>query len=321
MIQNVRKQINKCYDYSVMGLVSKIYQKRMLHRYDKDGYTPYLSSEDFSGLNKETYSFTNSLGANISYFYYYYENYNPNLIILFLHGLGPGHTAYIREIETLAKMGYKVLTLDYMGCDSSGGDKMPSLNEPTRDVDELLNYLNLKTRIVVIGHSLGGYTAYNIMNIRNELNKAVVMSGFLCPDVVLNYLMKVKVFSKAIARYEKKVEPKYFPIDNYKYIKGTKDRLLIIHSEDDPVVNYHAAIDPIVKANNANIEIVTVDGRGHNPNYSDNAAKIVTDVFSKYYKMKKEKDKKELMEKQDVWAMTEQDPEIFDKIKSFIEES
>ncbi len=64
-----------------------------------------------------------------------------------------------------------------------------------------------------------------------------------------------------------------------------------------------------------------MDGRGHNPNYSDNAAKIVTDVFSKYYKMKKEKDKKALMEKQDVWAMTEQDPEIFNKIKSFIEES
>ncbi len=321
MIQNVRKPINKCYDNCVMGLVSKIYQKRMLHRYDKDGFTPYLSNEDFPGLNKETHSFTNSLGAEISYFYYYYKDYNPNLIILFLHGLGPGHTAYLREIETLAKMGYKVLTLDYMGCDSSKGEKMPSLNEPTRDVDELLNLLKLKTEVVVIGHSLGGYTTYNIMNIRNELHKAVVMSGFLRPDIVLNYLMKVKIFSKAIARYEKKVEPKYFPIDNYKYINETQDKLLIIHSEDDPVVNYHAAIDPIVKANNANIEIVTVNGRGHNPNYSDNAAKIVTEVFSKYYNLKKDEDKKALMEKQDVWAMTEQDIEIFNKIKSFIEES
>ena len=304
-----------------MGLVSKIYQKRMLHRYDKDGFTPYLSSEDFPGLNKETHSFINSLGVEISYFYYYYKDYNPNLVILFLHGLGPGHTAYLREIETLAKMGYKVLTLDYMGCDSSKGDKMPSLNEPTRDVDELLNLLNLKTQIVVIGHSLGGYTTYNIMNIRDELHKAVVMSGFLRPDIVLNYLMKVKVFSKAIARYEKKVDPKYYPIDNYRYIKDTKDKLLIIHSKDDPVVNYHAALDPIIEVKNPNIEIVAVNGRGHNPNYSDSAAKIVTEVFSKYYNLKKDEDKKALMEKQDVLAMTEQDPEIFNKIKSFIEES
>ena len=294
MIQNVRKQINKCYDNCAMGLVSKIYQKRMLHRYDKDGFTPYLSSENFPGLNKETHSFINSLGVEISYFYYYYKNYNPNLVILFLHGIGPGHTAYLREIETLAKMGYKVLTLDYMGCDSSKGEKMPSLNEPTRDVDELLNLLNLKTEIVVIGHSLGGYTTYNIMNIRDELHKAVVMSGFLRPDVVLNYLMKVKVFSKAIARYEKKVEPKYFPIDNYRYIKETKDKLLIIHSKDDPVVNYNAALDPIIKANNPNVEILSVNGRGHNPNYSDSAAKIVTEVFSKYYDLKKDKDKKDI---------------------------
>lgn len=321
MIQNVRKQINKCYDICVMGLVSKIYQKRMLHRYDKDGFTPYLSSDDFSGLNKETHSFINSLGAEISYFYYYYKDYNPNLVILFLHGLGPGHTAYLREIETLAKMGYKVLTLDYMGCDSSKGDKMPSLNEPTRDVDELLNLLNLQTEVVVIGHSLGGYTAYNIMNIRNELHKAVVMSGFLRPDIVLNYLMKVKVFSKAIAKYEKKVEPKYYPIDNYRYIKETKDKLLIVHSKDDPVVNYSAALKPIIEANNPNVEILSVNGRGHNPNYSDSAAKKVTEVFSKYYNLKKDEDKKALMEKQDVWAMTEQDPEIFNKIKSFIEES
>ncbi len=304
-----------------MSIISHQYKKQFVCRYEKEVGIPYYSFSDFKGLKQEAYSFTNSINIEIKYFFYYYDNCRTDKIVLFLHGLGPGHTAYIREIETLAKMGYKVLTLDYMGCDSSGGDKMPSLNEPTRDVDELLNYLNLKMQIVVIGHSLGGYTAYNIINIRNELNKAVVMSGFLCPDVVLNYLMKVKVFSKAIARYEKKVEPKYFPIDNYKYIKETKDILLIIHSEDDPVVNYHAALGPIAEVKNPNIEIVTVNGRGHNPNYSDNAAKIVTDVFSKYYKMKKEEDKKALMEKQDVWAMTEQDPEIFNKIKSFIEES
>ena len=321
MIQNVRKQINKCYHIAVMGLVSSVYKKRMLHRYDKDGYTPYLSSEDFAGLNKETYTFINSLGVEISYFYYYYDNYNPNLTILFLHGLGPGHTAYTREIETLAKMGYKVLTLDYMGCDSSKGDRLPSLNEPTRDVDDLLNLLNLKEQVVVIGHSLGAYTTLNIMNIRDELKKAVVISGFLRPDIVLNALLGTKLFSASIARYEKKIETKYYPIDNFEYVKNTNNKLLFIHSKDDPVVNYAAAMKPVLEANNPNIQILTVDGRGHNPNYSDSAAKTVTEVFGKYYKLKKDEDKKALMEKQDVWAMTEQDIEIFNKIKSFIEES
>lgn len=321
MIQNVRIEINKCYHYCVMGLVSHIYKKRMLHRYDKDGYTPYLTKEDFPGLNKETHTFLNSLGVEISYFYYYYDNFNPNITILFLHGLGPGHTAYVREIETLAKLGYKVLTLDYMGCDSSKGEGMHSLNEPTRDVDDLLNLLKLKTEVVVIGHSLGGYTTLNIMNVREELKKAVVISGFIRPDLVLNFLMKTKVLSNAIARYEKKIEPKYYPINNFEYIKTTKDKLLFIHSKDDPVVNYGATIDRVVEANNPNIKIISVNGRGHNPNYSDEAAKLVTEVMGKYWRLKKDEDKKKLMEAQDVWAMTEQDIEIFKKIKSFIEET
>lgn len=119
----------------------------------------------------------------------------------------------------------------------------------------------------------------------------------------------------------KKIEPKYYPINNFEYIKTTKDKLLFIHSKDDPVVNYGATIDRVVEANNPNIKIISVNGRGHNPNYSDEAAKLVTEVMGKYWRLKKDEDKKKLMEAQDVWAMTEQDIEIFKKIKSFIEET
>jgi hypothetical protein len=129
------------------------------------------------------------------------------------------------------------------------------------------------------------------------------------------------MFSASIARYEKKIEPKYYPIDNFEYVKKTSNKLLFIPSKDAPVVNYAAAMKPVLEANNPNIQILTVDGRGHNPNYSDNAAKTVTEVFGKNYKLKKDEDKKKLMENLDPWTITEQDPEIFKKIKEFIEES
>ena len=303
-----------------MGIVVHVFKKRMLHRYDKDGYTPYLSSEDFPGLNKEKFTFTNSLNNEISYFYYSYENYRKDLTILFLHGLGPGHTAYMREIETLCKLGYRVLTLDYMGCDSSKGDKLPSLNEPTRDVDDLLNHLQIKNEVVVIGHSLGAYTALNVLNIRKEITKGVIISGFLRPDLVLNVLMKTKLFSKPIARYEKKVEPKYYPINNFEYIKTTNDNLLFIHSKDDPVVNYDAATKDIIAVNKPNIRLITVDGRGHNPTYTDEAAKYTHEIFTEYYKLKKEEDIRKLMADKSVWKMTEQDQELFKQIKGFIDE-
>ena len=64
--------------------------------------------------------------------------------------MGPGHTAYIAEIEALARRGYRVLTLDFAGCGESGGKYLGSLNKPTRDVIDLLNHLNLKEQIILM---------------------------------------------------------------------------------------------------------------------------------------------------------------------------
>ena len=33
-----------------MGLIARKYREQLLCRYDKDGYTPYLSASDFPGL-------------------------------------------------------------------------------------------------------------------------------------------------------------------------------------------------------------------------------------------------------------------------------
>ncbi len=304
-----------------MGIIAKVYKKKMLHRYDKDGYTPYLSAEDFPNLHKETYSFINSLGVDISYFYYYYDGYKPNKIILFLHGLGPGHTAYMREIETLCKQGYKVLTLDYMGCDSSKGENMHAMNRPTADVDELLSHLSLKEEVVVMGHSLGGFTSMNIMRFRPEIHKAVVMSGFFKPDPVLKAFTGKDFYTKYIQKYEKKTEPKYFPEKLFEYFENTSDKFLFIHSKDDPIVNYNATINPLEQLNKDNFQFIKINGRGHNPNYTDESAKLVTKVFTEYYKLKKKEDIEKLMKNQSAWKLTEQDPEIFKKIFSFIEEA
>ena len=104
-----------------MGFIVNHYIKFFVHRYDKEVGVPYYSHKDFKGFKCEDYSFTNSSGINIRYFFYYYDNYKTDKIILFCHGMGPGHTAYIAEIEALARRGYKVLTLDYAGCGESGG--------------------------------------------------------------------------------------------------------------------------------------------------------------------------------------------------------
>ena len=85
-----------------MFVISYLYKKHFVCRYDKEVGIPYYSYSDFKGLKQESYSFTNSKGIEISYFYYYYDNYKDDKVILFAHGLGPGHVAYLKEIATLA---------------------------------------------------------------------------------------------------------------------------------------------------------------------------------------------------------------------------
>ncbi len=307
-----------------MGFISKQYIKRFVCRYDKEVGIPYYSYTDFTNLKQEALSFTNSKGIKISYFYYYYPNYNKDKIILFLPGIGPGHTAYLKEIEEICKRGFKVLSLDYTGTDKSEGKYLLSLNTPTEDVNELLDYLTLDKEVIVIGHSLGGYTSLNLLNLRNDINKGVIISGFLSVESLINSLVKSKFISKQILKYERKKYPHYYDLDNASFLKETKKKILFIHSLDDPMVTYKSSLAVIEKLNNENLITISVNHRGHNPNYTEKASKYLQEVFGKYNELIKEKKIKTDIDKINYFKdvsladLVEQDQEIIEEIIDFI---
>lgn len=204
-----------------MNFVISIYKKNFLKRFDRDENIPYYSAEDFPGLICERGEFQNSYNITIKYFTYSYENPKEDKLILFCPGMGPGHSAYLAEIETLCKAGYKVLTLDYTGCGESGGSTMPSVNAPTRDATELLNLLNPHS-VIPVGHSLGGYTALNLINQNPEITKAVIISGFVSISDELMGYVKLRPLADIVRRFEKKQNPD-FKDDNKTYIKTTTD--------------------------------------------------------------------------------------------------
>ncbi len=307
-----------------MGIISKLYIKNFVCRYDKEVGVPYYSYQDFKGLHQETFRFVNRRGINIHCFYYYYDNFRADKTILFCHGLGPGHTAYLAEIETLAKRGYKILTLDYQGCDESEGKNMRSVNAPTSDVIDLLNYLKPKEEIVLIGHSLGGYTALNVLNLRKEITKAVILSGFISMKEEMLALIKSKFLVSGILRYEKKQEPQYFSIDLVEYLKNTKDDIFFIQSDDDTMVPYNTALKVVEEIDNSHIRTLRMSGRKHNPNYTDAAVNYMNEVFGNYNyllknkKIKTDKDKIAFFKDVSLPRLVEQDEELFDQIEAFI---
>ena len=307
-----------------MGIFSKHYIKNFVGRYNKVVGIPYYSYQDFENLKQETYSFVNSDGIDISYFFYYYDNYKKDQIIVFCHGLGPGHTAYMAEINELAKAGYRVLTLDYRGCDKSGGDYIKSLNKPTRDVMDLLDYLKLKEKITLVGHSLGGYTALNVINLRKDINKAVILSGFIEISSLLMKFVPNKFILNRVLHFEKKIEPKYYGIDNISYLKTTKDEILYIQSIDDQMVPYDIGLQVVESIDNPNIKTIKETNKKHNPNYSESAIQYMDKVFGEYNRLVKEKkiktddDRIEYFKDVSLPRLVEQDPVIIKAIVDFI---
>lgn len=307
-----------------MGIISNIYKKKLLMRYDKDPAIPYYSVDSFDGLKKEEFSFFNSRNVEIKYFYYYRDGYRLDKVVLFCPGIGPGHTAYLKEINELTLNAYKVLTLDYMGTGESNGEGLYSFNEPTRDVIDLLNLLSLKEDIVLFGHSLGAYTALNVINKRKEINKAIIMSGFISLENEMLFLLKNKFVVSRVLKYETKIEPDYFGIDNIKYLKNTKDNLLFIHSIDDQMVGFDSSFKIVKSINNESIQLLETEGKKHNPDYSLDAVKYMTSTFAEYYSLikkkalKTEEDKIAFFKDKSIERMTELDDEIFSKIIDFI---
>lgn len=307
-----------------MGIVSYLYIKNFVGRFDKETGVPYYVASDFEGLKEEKNSFINSNKIEISYFYYYFDNYKQDKIVLLCPGIGCGHCSYMREIVTLAQKGYKVLTLDYQGCGESKGKVMGSLAQPSKDVNELLDYLKLDKEIVLVGHSLGAYTSLNVIHMREEISKAVIISGFLSIPLLANKLLDSKFIIKGILKYEKKVNPVCFNLDNIEYLKTTSDKLLFIHSLDDGVVSFENSTKLVEELNNPNIKIIKTNNRKHNPNYSDSAVAYMNEVFGTYNALIKEKkiktdeDRINYFKDVSIERLTEQDPEIFKEIFSFI---
>ena len=307
-----------------MGLVSYLYKKHFVCRYDKEVGVPYYSTSDFKGLNEEAFSFVNSRGVDLKYFYYYYNNYKDDKIVLFLHGLACGHYAYFAEIDALARRGFKVLTIDYTGCGDSKGKVLGSLNTPTKDVNELLDLLKLDKPLVLVGHSLGGYTSLNTISIRDEIKKAVIISGFLSVKTIGEALIKNDFFVKRIVKYENKLYPEYKELNNINYLNKTTDDIFFIQSDDDAMVPYRIALEVVEQIDNPHIKKLKMSNRKHNPNYTDSAVQYMNETFGNYYylikqkKIKTSEDKINYFKDISLAKLVEQDEKLFDEIAAFI---
>lgn len=309
--------------------IKKIYTDRFFIRYDDNGCVFYFSAEDFEGLRKEPYDFVSSLGHSMHGYFYFYDNFVTNRLIIFDHGFGGGHRAYMKEIEMLCRRGFSVFAYDHTGCMESGGESTNGLAQSLCDLNDCINALKTdgkcdKKTLSVIGHSWGGFSCLNIASFHPDITHIVAVSGFISVSDVINQFFGgiLKGYRRCIFEIEKRNNSEYAFRSAIDALGETSAEVLVIHSADDRTIKKAAHFDKLKNelCQKENIRFLLVDGKGHNPNYTADAVKYKDRFFADYTKKVKkkllstQKQKSDFIASYDWNRMTAQNLEVWERI-------
>lgn len=312
-----------------------VYKRNLFNRCDDNGSIFYFSEKDFKDLRSEEFEFLSSKKDVLKGKFYYYDNYKPNRLIIFDHGMGGGHLSYFREIELLAKNGFKVFSYDHTGCMQSEGvstngfaQSLSDLNDCISTIKQLEEYKDYS--ISVVGHSWGAFSTMNIVKYHDDIKSIVAMSGFISIDAILKQTFSglLRGIYKEAYALEKKSNPDYIDSCAIDSLKNYHGNALIIHSMDDKVVKgkYHFNVLKEKLKDNKNISFLSTNNKNHNPNYTVDAVKYKDYFFKQYQKALKKKglqsdeQKQKFIAKFDWYRMTTQDMNLWNHILNVLNE-
>ena len=309
--------------------MEQMFRSQLYVRQDNPNGIFYFAPEDFPGLKTHAYCFKSQMGHDLNGFFYYYDNPIPGRLVVFDHGMGNGHRAYMREIETLCKGGWLVFAYDHTGCMSSGGKDINGFAQSLADLDDCMQALKAEPALAdrafsVMGHSWGGFSTMNIAALHPEITHVVSMSGFVSVDRIVKQSLSgiLGLYAPTVIRLEQRQNPRYARYNALESLRKTRARVLLIYSADDKTVHKSVHYDPLVEylSGKENIEFMLVDGKDHNPSYTTEAVAYKNGFWKELSEAIKKKEldtpekQKEFMAKYDWWRMTTQDEAVWNKV-------
>lgn len=310
--------------------IEQMYRAALYARADDMGTAYYFSTADFEGLEQTPFAFTSSAGDRLQGYFYAYPNPIAGRLVVFDHGMGGGHRSYLREIEMLARRGYRVFAYDHTGCMESEGQGTGGFAQSLRDLNDALTALKGEPsctgcEISVMGHSWGAFSTMNIAALHPDVRHVVAMSGFVSVERIQRQMFGkglMKLFWRRLWRIEQASNPDFVEYDAAQTLKNVTVPTLLIYCVDDPVVSVTHHRDVLVQAldGHENVRFLTMGGRGHNPNYTADAAAYLGEYTASLAQKRKAgelataEQKKAFVDSWDWRRMTAQDEGVWEEI-------
>lgn len=110
----------------------------------------------------------------------HYSTLGAGPTVLMLHGIGGGHLAFAPQLETLAQAGFRAVSWDMPGYGHSDPIEpytFKGLAEKCAALIESLQRTASRPGVTVVGHSMGGMVAQELVLRRPELVERLVLCG------------------------------------------------------------------------------------------------------------------------------------------------
>lgn len=290
-------------------------------RHDKNPLLKYYTAADF-GLFAKQVDISCVKNEYIRGVIYKNEGVTPkNELIIFCHGMGPGHIAYTTEIAYLCNLGYTVLAPDYYGSGLSDGKNLKSNLSALNGVISSIYYAeeNLNfDKTYLIGHSWGAYSALCAAHKTGIVDGVIAISAPDKSEKIMRSSLRDRM-------------PKFFANLLYPFLciacggesagkaaeqVSPKIPILLIHGEKDPLVSLQ--ISAFSAANGEHITKYLAKGKRHNPYNTIAAEKKLSELLKGMSKYKKGEVGEDFFKTFDFAAATEEDGEVMEQISNFL---
>lgn len=284
----------------------------------------YFHASDFKNLRTTNFSFKNKNGFTLKGYYYYYDPIDFNTLVVFCHGMGGGHEAYMKEIEFLAHKGFTVLGFDYQGTILSEGDKTNGFLQGLSDLDECLTIIKKKhtfKNVYLVGHSWGAFNAMCVLKYHPEVSKVVALSGFISLKQIFRDSIPspVKFLYRGLKKIEEKDNPKYKDISAVEVLSNYKGKALIYHSIDDNIVDYYNSFLVLKESlKNDNFNFVECSGKLHNVTYTIDAVTSLNKYLRELNRIENDEEKNTLANKTNFNKLCDLDFGLMNEIVTFL---